>query len=153
MRLRGGPDLVEDVTSETFLVVWQRWSEAPTDPEGLRRWVFVIARHKLANALRARGRARDLEARSRSQAAAVVGPDHADEIVGQDRVDALLAGLTPAEKEAMQLVVAAGFTPTEAARVIGCSVTALTTRLSRARRHLERVVEQEQDRARGEAGS
>ncbi|MBD3779949.1 MAG: sigma-70 region 4 domain-containing protein, partial [Micrococcales bacterium] len=48
--------------------------------------------------------------------------------------------LPPAEGEAMALTVWAGLTPTEAAEVLGCSVTALTSRLSRARARLGAVL-------------
>lgn len=51
------PDgLAEDVVSETFLVVWRRWREAPRDPEQLRPWVFGVARHKILHVREQHGR-------------------------------------------------------------------------------------------------
>jgi DNA-directed RNA polymerase specialized sigma24 family protein len=54
------------------------------------------------------------------------------------RADALsaLAGLSPAEREAVLLVTWEGLSPVEAARVVDCSTPAFHVRLFRARRRL-----------------
>lgn len=137
------PDgLAEDVVSETFLVVWRRWSDVPADPEHLRPWVFGVARNKILHVREQHGRAVRLLAR-----AAAVEPtrpgssDPADELAAADRARRLLDQLPPAEGEAMALTVWAGLTPSEAAEVLGCSLTALTSRLSRARARLGVLVQ------------
>ncbi|MEN1975448.1 RNA polymerase sigma factor [Cellulomonas sp. P4] len=136
------PDgLAEDVVSETFLVVWRRWREAPRDPEQLRPWVFGVARHKILHVREQHGRG--LATLSRVAALEPTRPapgDPADALAAADRARRLLAALPPAEGEAMALTVWAGLTPTEAAEVLGCSVTALTSRLSRARARLGAVL-------------
>lgn len=130
-------DQAEDVVAETFLVVWRRWSDLPVGPEQLRPWVFGVARNKIL-------RVREQHGRVRRSVASVVAagpgrpaePDPADRLAGDDRARRLLALLPPAESEAMSLTVWAGLTPSEAAEVLGCSLTALTSRLSRARTRL-----------------
>ncbi len=137
------PDgLAEDVVAETFLVVWRRWAEIRTDPEHLRSWVFGVARNKIRHVREQHGRA----ARTLARAAAMEptrpgSPDPADELAAADRARRLLARLPPAEGEAMALTVWAGLTPSEAAEVLGCSLTALTSRLSRARARLGALVQ------------
>lgn len=136
------PDgLAEDVVSETFLVVWRRWREAPREPGQLRPWVFGVARNKVLHVREQHGRG--LATLSRVAALEPTRPapgDPADALAAADRARRLLAALPPAEGEAMALTVWAGLTPTEAAEVLGCSVTALTSRLSRARARLGAVL-------------
>lgn len=134
-------DVAEDVVSETFLVLWRRWPDAPHEPEHLRPWVFGVARNKIVRAREQQHRV----LRSVASVAAVEptrghGADPAVEVAGADRARRLLDRLPPAEGEAMALTVWAGLTPGEAAEVLGCSVTALTSRLSRARARLAAVL-------------
>jgi RNA polymerase sigma-70 factor (ECF subfamily) len=50
-----------------------------------------------------------------------------------------LALLSPAEREAIELLAWEGLTPAEAATVLGCSRGVVAVRLHRARRHLRRL--------------
>jgi RNA polymerase sigma-70 factor (ECF subfamily) len=130
-------DQVDDVVAETFVVVWRRWADVPTAPEELRPWVFGVARNKILHAHEQRGRAVAslVKVAGHEQTRAGHG-DPAERLASDDRTRRLLALLPPAEAEAMALTVWAALTPTEAAHVLGCSVTALTSRLSRARARL-----------------
>lgn len=130
-------DLAEDVVSETFLVLWRRWPDAPAADDQLRPWVFGVARNKVLHVREQHGR------RLRTVAgAAAVEPtreapaDPADRLAGDDLARRLLALLPPAEGEAMSLTVWGGLTPGEAAEVLGCTPSALASRLSRARARL-----------------
>lgn len=128
------PEQVDDVLSETFLVVWRRWSELP-EPEHVRAWVYGVARNQIRKAHDDRGRS----ARGTDLVAADAfthAPDPAEHLASDDRARWLVAQLPAAEADAMTLTVWGGLTPTEAARELGCSVTALTSRLSRARTRL-----------------
>ncbi|HEY0187787.1 MAG TPA: sigma-70 family RNA polymerase sigma factor [Cellulomonas sp.] len=130
-------DQVDDVVSETFVVVWRRWADAPAGPDELRPWVFGVARHKILHAHEQRGRAAGSLVRAAGLAQTRAGePDPAEDLASHDRTRRLLALLPRAEAEAMALTVWAALTPAEAARVLGCSQTALTSRLSRARARL-----------------
>lgn len=137
------PDgLAEDVVSETFIVVWRRWADAPKLPEELRPWVFGVARNKILHVREQDGRS----ARSFARVAAMeptraLPGDPGDDLAAADRAHRLLAQLPPAEEEAMTLTIWVGLTPSEAAEVLGCSVTALTSRLSRARARLSTLLE------------
>jgi RNA polymerase sigma-70 factor (ECF subfamily) len=133
-------DLAEDVVAETFLVLWRRWSDAPAGTD-LRPWVFGVARNKILRVREQQHRA--LRSVAHVAAAEPARPhvaDPADDVAAADRARRLLAQLPPAEGEAMALTVWAGLAPAEAAQVLGCSVTALTSRLSRARTRLAAVL-------------
>ncbi len=139
-------DQVEDVVAETFVVVWRRWADVPTAPEDLRPWVFGVARNKILHAHEQRGRAVASLGRVAAQEHTRTGHrDPAEALASDDRTRRLLALLPPAE--AMALTVWAALTPTEAAQVLGCSPTALTSRLSRARTRLAAVLQAEATQA------
>lgn len=130
-------DQAEDVVADTFLVVWRRWGDVPTAPEQLRPWVFGVARNKILRVREQHGRVlRSVAGVAAVEPTRAAAPDPADRVAGDDRARRLLALLPPAEGEAMALTVWAGLTPSEAAEVLGCSATALTSRLSRARARL-----------------
>ncbi|MCG7287892.1 RNA polymerase sigma factor [Cellulomonas sp. ACRRI] len=130
-------DLAEDVVAETFLVLWRRWADAPTAGDELRPWVFGVARNKIKHVLEQRSRQlRTVVGVAAAEPARAPVADPAERLAGDDLARWLLAQLPPAEGEAMSLTVWAGLTPSEAAEVLGCSLTALTSRLSRARARL-----------------
>jgi len=138
---------VEDVLSEVFLVVWRRWADLP-EPDRVRPWVYGVARNKIRQAHTQRGRVA-LGAELVAADAFVHAPDPADAQAADDRARRLVALLPEAEADAMTLTVWGGLTSTEAARELGCSVTAVTSRLSRARTRLAAALQDELDRERG----
>lgn len=132
-----GRDLADDVLSETFLVVWRRWGELPEELDERRAWVFGVAR-LLARAIARRERRAG--AGMRAALADAIAADVADSVVSRDRVARLLGALPDQSREAILLVVWAGLSAPQAAGVVGCSPTAMSTRLSRARRRLEELI-------------
>ncbi len=135
---------VDDVLAEVFLVVWQRWSGLP-EPERVRPWIYGVARNKIRHAHSQRGRTAlgvDLVAAD----AFVHVPDPADGFAADDRARRLVALLPEAEADAMTLTIWGGLTATEVARELGVSVTAVTSRLSRARARLATTLQDELDR-------
>lgn len=132
-----GADLADEVVVDAFTAVWRRRADLPAADDERRAWVFGVARLTArAVARRHRDGLPAAPARLRER----IEADHADEVVGRDRVSRLLAALPPREREAMELTVWSGLTPAQAARVLGCSQTALTSRLARARRRLDAVL-------------
>lgn len=130
-------DLAEDVVAETFLVLWRRWADAPGAADQLRPWVFGVARNKIKHVHEQRSRQlRTVVGVAAAEPTRAPVADPSDRLAGDDLARRLLAQLPPAEGEAMSLTVWAGLTPSEASEVLGCSLTALTSRLSRARARL-----------------
>lgn len=87
------PDgLAEDVVSETFLVLWRRWADAPHDPEHLRPWVFGVARNKILHVREQHGRAlRSLARVAALEPTRADAGDPGDELAAADRARRLLA--------------------------------------------------------------
>jgi RNA polymerase sigma-70 factor (ECF subfamily) len=119
----------EDVVSETFLVAWRRFAEAPAD---LRPWLFGVARHVLRHHYRAEARRDALSARL-AGALAALGPAPADH---GWLVDALRE-IPERDREVLTLTAWEGLSHAEAGAVLGCSASAVAVRLHRARRRLE----------------
>jgi DNA-directed RNA polymerase specialized sigma24 family protein len=119
----------EDVVSETFLVAWRRFDEAPAD---LRPWLFGVARHVLRHHFRAAQRRDALSARL-AGALASLGPGSSD--CGW-LADALPL-LSESDRDVLTLTAWEGLSHSEAGRVLGCSPGAVAVRLHRARQRLE----------------
>ena len=130
-RRRVAPDLADDATAETFLVVWRRLSDVPRSPRG---WLLGIARLTLANQRRSGRRREALIAR--------VGWERSAEGVSADARPVLeaLGRLSDLDQEALLLSAWDGLSSREAAQVLGCTPAAFRLRLHRARRRLERVL-------------
>jgi RNA polymerase sigma-70 factor, ECF subfamily len=125
----------EEVVADTFLVCWRRLDRVPDDA---LPWLYGVARRCLANRLRAGRRER---ARAGPIEAASFDPDETYEQRARAHAAlAALAQLPPKEREALQLCAWEGLSPSDAARVAGCTAAALRVRLHRARRKLEAAV-------------
>src|SRR6266498_918304 len=83
---RVGIDAAGDVVAETFLIAWRRLPEVPA--EHARAWLYMTARHVIANELRARQRRDRLSGHTRDDIATdrAVAGDHATVIAEQIRV-------------------------------------------------------------------
>lgn len=138
---RLAPDLVDDVVAETFLVIWRRWADLPTDHSGRRAWVYGVVRNKMLQATDRTNRDRRLagKAAGMREAEATVGEFEA-ELGSLGEARRLLDLLPPAERDAVSLTVIAGLSCSETALVLGCSVSSVTTRVARARQRLRRIL-------------
>jgi RNA polymerase sigma-70 factor, ECF subfamily len=127
LRLLGDRHEAEELTQETFA----RACAAAMRFRGnssVRTWLFGIARRVFLEAMRAGAFERPRELPEIS-----VPADQADERIDLERA---LASLGVADREALVMVDVLGFTPNEAAGVVGGSAGAFRVRLHRARGHL-----------------
>jgi len=123
-----------DVVAETFEIAWRRVTEVPPSPDDLL-WLYVTARHVLANSGRRIHRRDELTARLAEGLRAVdVVEDPVDE-VGLLALSSLRS-LPPEDRELLMLTAWEGLTSTEVGRVLGCSAAAARIRLHRARTRL-----------------
>jgi RNA polymerase sigma-70 factor (ECF subfamily) len=127
---RVAPEAVQDVVSETFLVAWRRYDELNGEP---LPWLLGIARRVAANQRRSGARRRALLERLHGVAAA---ERRSDVLPGDRRLAAAWALLGERDREALMLVAWDGLDHRDAATVMGCSTSAFTVRLHRARRRL-----------------
>ncbi|MGJ6969994.1 RNA polymerase sigma factor [Streptosporangium sp. G11] len=142
-RLTGNWSVAEDVMSLTFLEAWRLRHRIDADGGSLRPWLLGIATNVARNTRRAAYRYDDALARI-PRAEQV--PDLADEVAGRiDDADRLAAirwaygTLRRQEQEVFALVVGSGLGYVEAAEALGISVGTVRSRLSRARKKLEKL--------------
>ncbi|PWJ53929.1 RNA polymerase sigma-70 factor, ECF subfamily [Quadrisphaera granulorum] len=129
----------EEVTAEVFMALWTGRHKIPEPPDEQRAWVFGVARRQLLRAQAAEERHRTIGARVRAAlgvGAPVVEEDVALDVLETHAARRLWDQLPVRDQEVLALTAWEGLTPAQVAAVLGVSITAVTTRLHRARRHL-----------------
>jgi RNA polymerase sigma factor (sigma-70 family) len=127
---------VDDLVSETFIVLWRRIADVPTG-ESERPWVIGVARNVMHNAHRSAYRRRHHEGRVRARSAS---PSAEDEALADVAARGALAALAPADRELLMLHYWDGLDVSAIALVLHLSPNAAGTRLSRAKaRFLEHL--------------
>ncbi len=139
---RADPDQVDDILSETLLVLWRRIGDVPgldperipePDPDAVLPWCYGVARGCLANARRADRRRRSLlERLTWTAAGAARETGDADHTA----LHAALAQLRALDREIVQLWAYEELTPSRIAEVTGLSANAVSIRLHRAKTKL-----------------
>ena len=133
--LTGNRAVAEDLTGETFEKAFRSWRRFDPRRGTPRAWLCRIARSAAIDHFRAEDRRRRREERY-ARGAAV-----AEELrLGPTALDAALAQLSPAEREVVALRALLDLDGPTAARVLGISPTACSTRLSRALKRLEELM-------------
>lgn len=134
--LFGVPDEVEDLVQETLLALHlKRGTYDPAFP--LSAWVHAIARYKLVDLLRRRGRREALhEPLCDLQAAAPESPADEPHRRGLRELGALLETLPAAQQQAILLTKVEGLSVAEASARTGVSVAALKVQVHRGLRRL-----------------
>jgi RNA polymerase sigma factor (sigma-70 family) len=136
--LTGDRATAEELTAETFARALERWHRFDPRRGGPRTWLCQLARSTALGHFRAEARRRRRESRY-----AEVEPAEAAQVFGEGlspELDAALARISAAEREVVALRVVLELDGESAARVLGISVTACSTRLSRALARLEKEV-------------
>ena len=128
--------LAEDLTADTFekaLRLWRRFDPARASS---RTWLCQIARTTALDWFRSEERRQKREERA-------APPEHVDAATADGfspDIEAALAELSAGEREVIALRILLELDGDEAARVLGISPTAVSTRLSRALKKLEEKV-------------
>jgi len=128
--------LAEDLTADTFEKALRLWRRFDPTRASARTWLCQIARTTALDWFRAEERRHKREERAAS-------PEHVDVAFADGlspHVEAALAELSAGEREVIALRVLLDLDGDEAARVLGISPTAVSTRLSRALKKLEERV-------------
>jgi len=130
---RLGPDEAADAAAEAFTVAWRKIGHVPSEPDTLA-WLYGVTRRVVANAERSRRRRHRLAARAaEGNPAPVPAPDPVGLLTA-------LADLAADDREVLRLAAWEGLGPQEMGAVLGCSPNAAAIRLHRARRRLERAM-------------
>ncbi len=137
--LTGDRAVAEDLTAETFARALERWHRYDPHRGGARTWLCQVARSAALDHFRAEDRRRRREGRY----AVAELRESAEPVFGEGLSPALeraLAQLSAAEREVVALRIVLELDGEGAARVLGISTTACSTRLSRALAKLEKEV-------------
>jgi RNA polymerase sigma-70 factor, ECF subfamily len=137
--LTGDRNVAEDLAAETFARALERWRRFDPGRGSARAWLCQVARSTALDHFRAEERRRRREGRfaageQREDAGPVFGDGLSPEL------EQALARLSAAEREVVALRVVLELDGEVAARVLGISATACSTRLSRALQKLEKEV-------------
>jgi RNA polymerase sigma factor (sigma-70 family) len=141
--LTGDAALAEDLASETFERALRRWPRFDPRRGSAPTWLCQLARGAALDHFRSERR------RRRREEAAADGRSERDPggfVEGlSPEVDAALRRLTAGEREVIALRVVLDLDAASAARLLGISVTACTTRLGRALARLETMLKGDPD--------
>lgn len=133
-RLMSLPDEVEDLVQETLLALHlQRGTYDPALP--VSAWVHAIARHKLVDLWRRRGRREALHTPLDDVAEAELAAAGSEQPARRD-LGVLLDTLPAAQRSAILLMKIEGLTAVEASARCGVSVTALKVQVHRGLKRL-----------------
>ena len=131
-----------DAVAEVFVIVWRRIDALP--PEGeLKLWLYGIARNIVRNSHRSARRRERLGSKLLGLGSP---PEPAPEVVvvrhhEHEALLAALATLRPEDQEILRLKTWEELSSAEIAEVMGLTIRAVDTRLSRARQKLAHRVE------------
>jgi RNA polymerase sigma-70 factor (ECF subfamily) len=138
--LTGNKTVAEDLTGATFEKAFRTWRRFDPGRGTPRAWLCRIARSAALDHFRAEERRRRREERYARGAPVVDDP-----ALGPSTLESALAQLSPAEREVVALRVLLELDGPMTARVLGISVTACSTRLSRALKRLEEMMSDARD--------
>ncbi len=127
--------LAEDLTSETFETALRRWRRFDPRRGTHRAWLIAIARSTALDWFRA-----DARRKRREERAEAGRPDVHEQHFGEGLSPELqdgLSTLTAGEREVVALRIVLDLDGDETARLLGITVTAVSTRLHRALAKLE----------------
>jgi RNA polymerase sigma factor (sigma-70 family) len=137
------PQVVADLTADTFVEAIKSFGSSPPVRGSERPWLFAIARRVYAKHCARTTRRQD--AARRDAGRQILDEDATEQLTA--RIDAelpgrqllhALAALSELDREAVELVDLAGLSPKEAAETLGVSPNTLRVRLFRARAKLRK---------------
>ena len=142
LRLCRRREVAEDLLQETWLRLATR---APflRDDTRLSPWLFTVARNLFVSYLRSRRHRIERPPKDEIEAERATGPSPFDQAAAGElyrRLEDALGRLPTAQREALLLVAVGGFTPSEAAGIVGVRLEALRQRLARARARLQALL-------------
>lgn len=126
-------DLADDMVQETCLKAWAA-RERFTPGAAMKPWLFRILRNTYVQHGRRAWRSASLD--PADAAKTLIAPDNAQWASDFSSMQAAMTHLPPKQREAVLVVLAAGFSYEEAGQLLGCSEGTVKSRVSRGREAL-----------------
>src|ERR1700743_1490894 len=136
--LTGDPTSADDLAQDAMMKAWDARASYQMGTN-MKAWTFMILRNQFYSEKRRSWRQTQLDQEAAERT--LVAVDNPEAPVALDELR-LGLGMLPAEqREALILVGAGGFAYEEAADICGCAVGTVKSRVSRARRALQGILE------------
>ena len=132
IRLLDESELAEDVTQETFTKAFAALSAFP-EGQRILPWLYRVANNAAIDHLRRRNRLRWVRLPSLANTDAEPHADAGPEVGDREHIRAVLQGLPVENAAALLLHALEGYSYKEIAAIQGCSLTAVRSRIARAR--------------------
>jgi RNA polymerase sigma-70 factor, ECF subfamily len=136
--LAGEPAAADDLAQDAMMKAWDARASYQMGTN-MKAWTFMILRNQFYSEKRRSWRQSQLDQEAAERT--LVAVDDPSAPVALDELRQGLGMLPPEQREALILVGAGGFAYEEAAEICGCAVGTVKSRVSRARRALQAVLE------------
>lgn len=136
--LTGDPTAADDLAQDAMMKAWDARASFQLGTN-MKAWTFMILRNQFYSEKRRSWRQSQLDQEAAERT--LVAVDDPEAPVALDELRLGLAMLPAEQREALILVGAGGFAYEEAADICGCAVGTVKSRVSRARRALQAILE------------
>ena len=137
--LTGDPTAADDLAQDAMMKAWDARASFQMGTN-MKAWTFMILRNQFYSEKRRSWRQSQLDQEAAERT--LVAVDDPEAPVALDELRQGLAMLPPEQREALILVGAGGFAYEEAADICGCAVGTVKSRVSRARKALQAILEE-----------
>src|ERR1700744_5172372 len=136
--LAGDPTAADDLAQDALMKGWAARKSYQMGTN-MKAWTFMILRNQFYSEKRRSWRQTQLDPEVAERT--LIAVDDRESPLALDELRQSLTALPPEQREALNLVGAGGFAYEEAAAICGCAVGTVKSRVSRARRALQGVLE------------
>jgi RNA polymerase sigma-70 factor (ECF subfamily) len=137
--LAGDPAAADDLAQDAMLKAWDARASFQMGTN-MKAWTFMILRNQFYSEKRRAWRQTQLDQEAAERT--LIAVDDPEAPVALDELRLGLDRLPSEQREALILVGAGGFAYEEAAEICGCAVGTVKSRVSRARRALQAILEE-----------
>ena len=141
MRILGNPADVDDAVQAALMLAWRKFAGYRGQSE-FATWVTRILINECYDMVRDRAREQEVLADygETGGANAAVSEEEAEEVSLLDRLEDAVAGLPKLYRESLSVGVLSGYSPDEAAAMLGCSRNTLYQRIHKAKQLLSQSI-------------
>jgi RNA polymerase sigma-70 factor (ECF subfamily) len=136
--LAGDPSSADDLAQDAMIKAWDARASYQMGTN-MKAWTFMILRNQFYSEKRRSWRQTQLDQEAAERT--LVATENPEAPVALDELRLGLSMLPAEQREALILVGAGGFAYEEAAEICGCAVGTVKSRVSRARRSLQAILE------------